>query len=74
MNIWFECKVRYQKIDESGKEKNVRESYLVDAVTFTDAEKIINQKLEEFISGEFIVTNINKSSLTDVFSFDDGDY
>ena len=36
---WFECKVRYAKIDEkSGKEKTVTESYLVDAVSFTEAE------------------------------------
>lgn len=74
MNLWFECKVKYQKNDEGGREKNVRESYLVDAVSFTDAEKIINKKLEEYISGEFMVTNINKSTLSDVFPFEDGDY
>ncbi|MDP4206470.1 MAG: DUF4494 family protein, partial [Bacteroidota bacterium] len=33
MNTWFECKVKYQKIDENGKEKKVNEAYMVDAIS-----------------------------------------
>lgn len=73
MNNWFECKVKYQKIDENGKDKNVREAYLVDALSFTEAEARINKKLEEFISGEFNLTNISKSSLNEIFPFETGD-
>ena len=35
-NNWFECKVKYVKIDENGKEKKVTEPYLIDAVSFTE--------------------------------------
>jgi len=73
MNTWFECKVKYQKIDESGREKNVREVFLVDAVSFTDSEARVHKNLEECISGEFSVTNISRSKLVDIFPFDDGD-
>ena len=38
MQTWFECKVKYVKIDDDGRERKVSEVYLVDAVTFTDAE------------------------------------
>ncbi|MEN9444354.1 MAG: hypothetical protein RIS47_1244, partial [Bacteroidota bacterium] len=38
MNNWFECKVRYDRIDQkSGKSVTVTEPYLVDAITFTEA-------------------------------------
>jgi hypothetical protein len=42
MSTWFECKAKYQKNDQNGMEKMVNEPYLVDAVSFTDAEKRIN--------------------------------
>ena len=34
MNSWFECKVKYNKLDERGKGRKVSETYLVDALTF----------------------------------------
>ena len=38
MNNYFECKVTFTKTLENGKEKKVSELYLVDAVSFTEAE------------------------------------
>lgn len=74
MHTWFECKVRYIKIDETtGKEKKVNEPYLVDAVSFTEAESRIHKELEQMIRGEFHVTNIRKADYTDIFPFDDAD-
>ena len=73
-NNWFECKVKYAKIDEvSGKEKKVSEPYLVDAVSFTEAEARIHKELEQMISGDFIVTNISKSNVTELYPNEDGD-
>ncbi|MGB3589227.1 MAG: DUF4494 family protein, partial [Tunicatimonas sp.] len=46
MNTWFTCKIKYQKIDEKGKAKNVSEMYLVDAVSFTEAERRMYEKME----------------------------
>jgi hypothetical protein len=74
MSTWFECKVRYVKIDEAtGKEKKVNEPYLVDAVSFTEAESRIHKQLEEMIRGDFQVTNIRKAEYSDLFPFDNGD-
>lgn len=74
MNNWFECKVRYEKIDEStGKEKMITEPYLVEAVSFTEAEKRIYEEMEKYISGEFQVTSIKKEKLSDLFPVEDGD-
>jgi hypothetical protein len=68
MMNWFECKVRYHKIDErTGKEKIVNEPYLVDAITFGEAEERIFKEMEAYISGEFTVTNIRKANITDIF-------
>lgn len=73
MNNWFECKVQYVKIDESGKEKKVKEPYLVDALSFTEAEARITEKLTEYITGDFLVTNMSKSKIAELFEYEDGD-
>ncbi len=74
MQNWFECKIRYTKIDEkTGKEKKVNEPYLVDAISFTEAEERIYREMEAYISGEFTVTNIRKANYTDIFNNDEGD-
>jgi hypothetical protein len=73
MSNWFECKVRYQKIDEQGKVKNVSEPYLVDAVSFTEAEGRINQEMEPYISGEFSVTNIKLANYAELLPGEGGD-
>jgi hypothetical protein len=74
MNTWFECKVKYEKIDEqTGKQKKVNEPYLIDAVSYTEAESRINAEMEQYVSGEFSVPSIKKANYTDLFFFDDGD-
>ncbi|WP_372640034.1 DUF4494 domain-containing protein [Ancylomarina sp.] len=72
-NNWFECKVKYVKIDENGKEKKVTEPYLVDAVSFTEAEARIHTELEKMIHSDFIVTNISKSNVSELFPNENGD-
>jgi hypothetical protein len=66
MSTWFECKAKYQKTDDKGREKMVTEPYLVDAVSFTDAEKRINELLAPYISGEFKVTNIKIANFSEL--------
>ena len=68
---WFECKVKYVKTDESGKEKKVTEAYLVDAISFTEAETRITAEMEQMIQGAFIITNLKKSNLTELIPSDD---
>lgn len=67
------CKVKYAKENEQGLLKNVSEQYLVDAVSFTEAEARIYDMLGSTIRGDFQVTNISKSNFVDVFPYDDID-
>ncbi len=73
INNWFECKVKYVKMDENGKEKKVTEPYLVDAVSFTEAETRIHIELEKMIHSDFVVTNISKSNISELFPNENGD-
>ncbi|MFD2037668.1 DUF4494 domain-containing protein [Belliella marina] len=73
MRVWFLCKVKYAKENEEGLLKSVSEQYLVDAVSFTEAEARIYDMLGSVIRGDFQVTNISKSNIVDVFFYDDID-
>lgn len=74
MQTWFECKIKYVKIDEDGRERKVSENYLVDAVSFTDAEARIIKEMESNIRGEFSVENIKKSNIVEIFPHEDGEW
>lgn len=73
MANWFECKVRYEKILENGMQKKVTEPYLVDALSFTEAEARIIEELKPFISGEFVIADIKRANLSELFFFEEGD-
>lgn len=68
---WFECKVKYVKIDESGKESKVTEAYMIDAISFTEAETRISKEMETMVQGAFIITNLKKSNITEIIPSDD---
>ena len=63
---WFECKVRFEKTMETGLLKKVTETYMVDALSFTEAERRFIEEMKPYISGEFTVTDIRRSRLTEV--------
>jgi antitoxin component YwqK of YwqJK toxin-antitoxin module len=67
---WFECKVRYEKVMDDGLQKKVTEQYVVDALSFSEAEKRIIEEMSAYISGEFEVTDVKKAQYKEVF-FDD---
>lgn len=73
MANWFECKVRYDKTQENGSAKKVTEPYLVDALTFTEAETRITEEQRPFISGEFDVATVKRSRIADIAFNDEGD-
>lgn len=74
MQTWFECKVKYTKVTESGKEQTLTENFLLDAVSFTDAETRITRQMQEMVKGEFSVTDIKKSRIGEVFPYDTGEW
>ena len=69
--IWFECKVRYEKVQEDGLQKKVTETYVVNALSFSDAEARIIEEVSSFISGEFTVEDVKKAPYKEVFFSDD---
>ena len=71
MHNWFVCKVRYEKTMENGMQKKVTEPYLVDALSFTEAEARIIEELTPFISGEFTVSDIKRANYNEVFTSDE---
>ena len=70
MNTWFECKVRYTKAGENGSEKKVTELYLVDAMSFTEAEARIIEEMRPFIGEGFKVTAIRIMNYSEWFPSD----
>lgn len=73
MHNWFECKVSYDKMMENGMQKKVTEPYLVDALSFTEAEARIIEEIRPFITGEFVVTDIKRARLSELFFNENGD-
>jgi hypothetical protein len=67
---WFECKVRYEKTQDDGSEKMVNELYVVDALSFTEAEASIIENMQVYVSGEFKVANINPTNYNEIFFSD----
>ena len=71
MTEWFECKVKYDKTMEDGLIKSVTETYLVDAISFTEAEKRFIDEIEPFMAGEFVVSDIMRARLSEVMESKD---
>ena len=63
---WFEGKVKYIRIGEDGRERKVAEVYLLDAMSYTEAESRIIREMEGITSGEFWITGLKKSNVTEV--------
>lgn len=67
MHSWFECKIRYDKTMENGMEKKVTEPYVVDALSFTEAEARIIEEVTPFINGEYTVSDIKRLNFSEIF-------
>lgn len=70
-HTWFECKICYEKIMENGMQKKVTEPYLVDALSFSEAEARIIEEVTSFISGEFTVSDIKRANYSELFPSDE---
>lgn len=73
MNRWYIVGIKYDKMQEDGKEKRVTEYLLIDALSFSEAEARATEEVQPFIPGEFVVESIKKEKLSEVFLSDDGD-
>lgn len=64
---WFICKVRYEKMQEDGTQKKVTETYVIDAVSFAEAEERIIEEMSAYISGEFNVKAVQLAPFSEIF-------
>ena len=71
MHMWFVCKISYEKTMENGMNKKVTEPYLVDALSFTEAEARIIEEMTPFISGEFSVSDVSRARYSELFYAED---
>ena len=67
---WFICKIRYEKTMEDGLQKKVTEQYVVNAMSFTEAEARIIEEMSSYISGEFEVAEIDRCVFKEIFFSD----
>ena len=68
---WFEAKVKYMKVNEDGREKKVNEAYLLDAMSYTEAESRIMHEMESVISGDYYISSLKKSNITELVPSED---
>lgn len=67
---WFQVRVVYDKVQPNGSKKKQKEVYLVDALSFTDAEKRVTEELKPFMEGEFKVTAMKLENIQEIFNTD----
>lgn len=71
--LWYECKVKYRKTQESGEQKVVTETYLLDAISYTEAEARINEEMQTYTSEEFKITNIKVANYSEIHPVENTD-
>ena len=70
---WFECIISYEKMMENGIQKKVREKFLINSLSFTEAEARITEEIRPYINGEFVIADIKRAKLSELFFNDNGD-
>lgn len=73
MYNWFTCKMTFDRQGEDGLIKKVTEHFLVDALSFTEAEARIVKEVQPFVTGEVLVADIKRSRISEIFYNEDGD-
>ena len=69
-SIWFECKVRYEKTGDDGMPRKVTETYVVDALSFSEAESRILEEMGKYVSGELEVCDLKIAQYKEIFFAD----
>ena len=67
---FYEVKIQYQEMQDDGKEKKVTEQYVVEALSFTEAETRITEEMTPFISGDFDVVSEKIAPFNEIFLSD----
>ena len=71
MNNYFEVGVRYDKTMEDGLTRRITENYLLEAISFTEAEARITEQMTEYVSGDFRVVTEKITNIAEVVTTED---
>lgn len=71
--IWYECKVKYRKTHETGEQKVTTDTYLLDAVSYTEAEARITEEMKAYTNEDFRIMNIKVANFSEVHPFENSD-
>ena len=71
--IWYECKVKYRKTHETGEQKVTTDTYLLDAVSYTEAEARITEEMKAYTNEDFRIMNIKVANFAEVHPFENSD-
>ena len=70
---WYECKVKYRKTHETGEQKVSTDTYLLDAVSYTEAEARISEEMTAYTNEDFRIMNIKVANFSEVHPFENSD-
>lgn len=68
MALYFETAVRYDKMLENGSVKKTTEKFLVDALSFAEAEARTTEERTPYMSGDFDVRAAKKTKIAEIFN------
>lgn len=68
---FFEVIVAMQQMQEDGNMKMVKQTIVIEALTFGEAEQLALEEMEPYSNGELKIVNINPAPYGEVFTSDD---
>ena len=68
---WFECKIRYEKIMEDGLPKKINDVYVVDALSFSEAEERIMEEMLPYNLVDIEIVDVKIAPYREIFFADD---
>ena len=68
MSLYFETAVSYDKMQENGTIKKTTERFLVDALSFAEAEGRTIEERTPYMSGDFNVKVAKKTPIAEIFN------
>ena len=71
--IWYECKVKYKKTHDTGEQKITTDTYLLDAVSYTEAEVRITEEMQAYTEEDIKITNLKVANFSEVHPFENSD-
>ena len=71
--MYFDTSVKFRKTDEQGVNKLVTESYIVSALSFSEAESNINEQMKVYVGEDFKIVNIKLTNYSEIAAFEDTD-